>query len=353
MKKPEILFLPGGYDGCTFYRSYLPAIYGGMTAVTDFIGNTWDTDKMCKMAMEADTIVFQRPNDPVRAELASLLKRKGKKIVFENDDTYLPDKGVPLNMLASDKQREIAKQMNQHLYRVAKMADLCIVSTPLLKKEIQLVNPNTVVRINTIDPMDAEDRVRVDTGKFRIGIIGSVSSNQDYYHIKDQITELANRGDVTFVVLGHQLNSEVIKGYDEDDKFWFNLPNVEWHEFVTVDRYYRKLAQMNLDVALIPRNDSYFNRCKSNVKFLECSLNKIPVIAQGFTTGDSPYQKKGDMKYMQVVVNDEDWLPVVDNTIKNYDKYATLAEQAHDYVVEHYNIQKYAHQWRKVIEKLC
>ena len=42
---------------------------------------------------------------------------------------------------------------------------------------------------------------------------------------------------------------------------------------------------------LIPRGENYFNRCKSNIKFLEASMCEIPVIAQSFTTNDSPYDE--------------------------------------------------------------
>lgn len=83
------------------------------------------------------------------------------------------------------------------------------------------------------------------------------------------------------------------------------------------------------------------------------SLLRIPVIAQGFTTNDSPYQDVYDAKHMQVITNDEDWLPAIENTMKNYKQYATLADKAHDYVLKNYNIKKYAPKWREAIETLC
>lgn len=341
----KIFFVPGAYDGCYFYRGYLPAIYGNMTCMTDF--SNFDKDEIMKQCKSADAVVFQRPNDHTRVDLMRELKKMGKFVVFENDDTYLPDKGVPLNMLGSDKARDLAVALSRNIEQALKIADLVIASTETLANEYrEMTTAPVVVRKNTIDPLDEWPK-KSRTDKTRIGFIGSVTSNMDYYHVKDVIKELAERPDVTLVALG---NRKGLLGYEDDDEFWGSIP-VEWHEFVPVTRYYKKLNDMNLDIALIPRHDSYFNRCKSNLKFLECSLLRIPVIAQGFASKDGPYEGKHDRKYMQVVTHDEDWLPTVDKTIKNYPVYAKLADKAHDYVLDNYNITKYAPRWRYIIEQ--
>jgi len=347
----KIFFLPGAYDGCYFYRGYLPAIYGNMTCMTEFVQQSWDKDLMHKRTLEADVVVIQRPNDGYRVELMKALKQKGKFIVFDNDDTYLPGKGVPLNMLGSDKARELAIHLSDNLNKALKIADLVIASTHVLAEEYrQTATCPVVVCKNTIDPLDEYPRRRVP-GKTRIGFIGSVASNDDYIHVKDVIRALDASNDVTFVVLGNPQNNSNYKGYEKDNAFWQTVKNIEWHEFVPATRYHKKLADLALDIALIPRKDNYFNRCKSNIKFVECSLARIPVIAQGFTNKDSPYQDGKDKKYMQVITDDKDWLPAIKNTIKNYDQYATLADRAHNYVLEHYNIKKYAKEWRQIIEQ--
>lgn len=344
----KIFFIPGAYDGCNYYRSYMPGVYTDSLVSTRFNGK-FDGQKMYQLAMDADICVFQRPNTKDRYEVAKLLKQKGKKIIFENDDTYLPDKGVPLAMLSSDKQRDIAKQMNEHLYETLAIADGAIASTPLLAEEFKAINPNVAVLKNCIDPLDEQPKEVNDTGKFRIGFIGSVASNDDYIHIKDQIRELAE--DNTIVVLGMPKDkSNISDAYAKDFDFWSNLPNVELHNFVPATHYYTKLASMKMDIAMIPRKDSYFNRCKSNLKFLEHSLLRIPVIAQGFSSKDGPYDAEAE--YMTVVY-DNNWIDPINDIKANPEKYQTLADTAHDYVLKNYNIKKYAKEWRKTILQLC
>lgn len=340
----KIAFLPGAYDGCYYYRGYLPAVYGGMYADLEF-SQEKSNERLLAMADKADIVVFQRPNDKTRVELMKLMRQKGKKIVFENDDTYLPGKGVPLNQLGSDKARALAIELQKNLENAAKLADLCVVSTETLAEEWRNKHPNVVVLKNTIDPLDEWSK-KPKGDKFRIGVIGSVASNDDYNHIKDQILELANNPNITLVVLGHYKDPKRHQGYEKDEEFWSKL-DVEWHEFVPMMRYHKKISDMALDLALIPRKPNYFNQCKSNLKFLEMSLQRIPVIAQTFS--GSPYLHDADY----LTLADHDWLTPVYNVMNDYDKYAKLADDAHDYVLKNYNIQTYAAEWRNNIEKLC
>ena len=97
--------------------------------------------------------------------------------------------------------------------------------------------------------------------------------------------------------------NEVYKKIYVDEYAFWNKVNVEWHSFVSSDVYYEYLNDLKLDMVIIPRSDSYFNRCKSNLKFLECSMLEVPVIGQSFPTGDSPYkqtQKMLNMYYSQL-----------------------------------------------------
>lgn len=350
----KVFYLPGAYDGCYYYRGYLPGLYTKQSIMTGFKSKGYDEKELYKKCMEADVIVVQRPNEPVRHAMALELKKRGKKIVFDNDDTYLPDKGIPLNMLETDKQREVAKQMNEYLYEVLEMSDMAITTTEFLADELRKVNPNVFVLKNCIDPMDAEPKRKNDTGKYRIGFIGSVVSNDDYIHIKEDIRKLDERGDVTIVVFGVKQKSGTIMGaYKEDYKFWDSLKNVEWQPYVLITEYYHTIATLKLDLAIIPRNDNYFNRCKSNLKFLECSLLEVPVIAQGYDDGLSPYQVNlEDRDYMEIVMPGESWYNRIMALLEDEQKREKMAKDAKNYVIENYNIKNNAQKWEEAIKTI-
>ena len=104
---------------------------------------------------------------------------------------------------------------------------------------------------------------------------------------------------------------------------------------------------------VIPRKDNYFNRCKSNLKFLEASLLRIPVIAQGFEDCLSPYQvNKEDSKHMEIVIDNDTWYDKIVELLLDEHKRVKMSEFAHDYVLKNYNIKDNAPKLRAILENL-
>lgn len=347
-----IYYIQGDYNFCYYYRGYLPGVYDNQLVVEEFMRQDMDVsgEKYMEKANQADIICFQRPTGENAVRLATLLKAKGKKIVMDNDDTY---SGIPLARLGSEKRVEIAKQLNKNLEEFVKIADGITTSTEFLAEEYRKLNQNVIVLKNCIDPLDEFTCKKNETGKFRVGFIGSVTSNDDYFHIKDQIKQLDERGDCTIVVMGVKfIDGSIMPSMQEDADFWNSLKNVEWHAVCPITEYMMRVADLSLDVAIIPRKEHYFNQCKSNLKFLEMSLLRIPVIAQGFSDGTSPYQGV-DEQYMTVIEDNSKWYEKIIEVKNNIDIYRKLAEDAHDYVLENYNINNYASEWTKQITQLC
>ena len=348
----RIFFLQGAFPFCYYYRGYLPAVYSNNIAVSDFFRKDMDVSNTAFVAkaMEADIICFQRPTSKASYDLAKLLRLKGKKIVMDNDDSY---SGIPLARLGSEKQVEIAKELNKNLEEFGRMADGITVSTQFLADEYRKLNPNVVVLKNCIDPIDAQKCKVNDKGKFRIGLVGSVTTNDDYIHIKDQLKQLSERDDCTIVIMGLKMDNGklITKSFQEDADFWATLKNLEWHATCHVTEYMGLVANLALDLAIIPRKEHDFNRAKSNLKFLEMSLLEIPVLAQGFSDGTSPYQGI-DEPYLTIVGSDENWYDKIISIKDNYEEYKEKAKKAKAWVLENYNIKKEAMKWSEAIINL-
>lgn len=59
---------------------------------------------------------------------------------------------------------------------------------------------------------------------------------------------------------------------------------IECHNGVNIYNYPEKMASLNLNVVVAPLQINEFNRCKSNIKWLECAALGIPLLAQNINT---------------------------------------------------------------------
>lgn len=356
MYSPRVLMIGSGYDGCNYPRIYLPATFNGFwTDKPSLLNSEVNLEDIKHELAEADVIVFHRAEEQTYHELAKFLKDKGKKIVMDNDDTFILDDFHPLVQFTPDgKFQENLQRRQDNINEFIKLSDLVTCSTETLKKEYSEHNDNVVVLPNCIDPEDWDEPLRNEGDKVRIGIVGSAALEYDYLHIKPLIKELSERDDVELVLFGlgdlkHQKeNPKVTKVFKDEYEFW---NNIKMTQFPWVKRYdyNRVLNEARLDIMIIPRRENYFNRCKSNIKFLEASMCEIPVIAQSFT--DGPYEEITED--IGVLIKDNSkWKEEIDRLIKDKDLRRSMGKKAREYVIKNYNIADHYEEWNTAYSKL-
>lgn len=348
-----VYFTNSMLEACWYVREYIPMAAGGWDGDRTSVLKNFRTPQAMSISalagMEnADIIVFHRPNDDRAFNVALELRKKGKKIVYDNDDTYKHFVGLEQHLT---KRLEYVDKWTDEFIKIA---DLVTCSTEFLAEEYRQLNKNVVVLPNCVDPLDWPTEPQRNTnGKVRIGLVGSVATNQDFDALRDILPKLCAREDAEVVMFGlpAKTNAKVERLYKQEYAFWDNL-KVEWHPFVNIGEYIEKLDSLKLDLMLIPRNDDYFNRCKSNLKFLEASMLEIPVIAQGFSDGKSPYQGEEDRKHMMVMNGHEDWADVIEACVKNKEVLRERGQKAKQYVLEKYDINKQITKWETAYQSL-
>lgn len=88
--------------------------------------------------------------------------------------------------------------------------------------------------------------------------------------------------------------------------------------------YPTELLKLDIDIVIAPLQDNVFNRCKSNIKFLEMGGLGIPCICQNL----EPYRK-----YTDTLFDDEDDLSnMVDNLLGSKERYMDNVKLNHDIV---------------------
>lgn len=349
----KVYYIGGTYESCYYVRCLQPLQVNGWDGdKISRYSKKADTQTMIKGAMNADIIVFHRPIQKEMYESALLLKEAGKKIVMDNDDTYRANSGVPVQMFGKDREKldTAIDAINEQLKKFAEIADMVTVTTEFLKKEYEQWNKNVVVLPNCVDPFDWEEPLKNDTGKIRLLITGSVASNKDYENIIPLLEKLKDRKDVQLILQALPPDKEEYKEtraiYKPELDFWKQY-NVEWYPFLQLNEYLDFIPTLKADIMLVPRHDNYFNRCKSNLKFLEASMCKMATVAQSFPDGNSPYEvNEADRDYLILATTPEDWTNKVLDLLDNKEKIDILKEKAHEYVKNWYDININGYKWK-------
>lgn len=353
----RVYYISSGLQGCYTVRCLLPLVENGWDGDQTSINLDAKTpEDKSKAAQAADVVVFHRPDTPEKLELARLLKQIGKKIVFDNDDTFKDDGGFKFNeYMNEERMKKGLARINENIDQFIQEADLVTCSTEFLKKEYQDLNKNVVVLPNCVDPFLFDEPLRNETNKVRIGIVGSIAVTSDLDVCKPIISHFQGRDDVTLVLfsLPPAKHDKITRELYADEYAFLDNIDIEWKPFVDMQDYYATLNELKLDIMIIPRADTYFNRCKSNLKFLEASMLEIPVIAQGFPDNNSPYEvNPEDAKHMVIVKDNSKWIEEIENLIANKEKRIEMGKKAKEYVEETYSIEKNAHKWNEVYKSL-
>jgi len=353
-ENPKVYFCNSFLESCWYVRALVPMIEAGWDGDrTSLRSPRIDSQRQTAAVLSSDIVIFHRPNDWRSMEIALKLRGQGKKIVADNDDTYK-------NLEGKNLQKAL-EHVDAGLDKFCEMADMVTCSTEVLAEEYRKLNKNVVVLPNCIDPDIWPEPLKNETEKVRLGFVGSVASNGDYTEIKELLKDLSNRKNVQLVVFAlppqspnnNDTEAVVVREmYQSDYEFWRSL-NVEWQPFVPVADYIDALNELRLDIIVIPRKDDYFNRCKSNLKFLEASMLEIPVVAAGFSDNLSPYQvNPEDRNYLSLAFDASDFKRSLEVLIENPAMRKNIGQQAKKYVLEKYAIKNNIHLWTQAYQSL-
>lgn len=352
----NVYMVNSSYEGCCYIRIMLPAFHNGFKTNKEYLTAEIDSPKkMQEMLAGADIVVFHRPETPEFYNLAKILKENGKKVVVDNDDTFKIDDYHPLAQFKPDAVEVGLRSRNEAMDKFLEIADLVTTTTKTLADEYRKINDNVVILPNCVDELDWGEPLRNDGEKVRIGMVGSVAFEYDYLHVKDVLRELSDRDDVQLVLFGlgdkahREQNKNVTKAFSEEYKFWDSL-DIEQVPWCTIQEYPTKLNEAMLDIMLIPRKDNYFNRCKSNIKFLEAAMCEVPCICQSFE--DGPYEELTHLVDGVKIKDNDDWITFIDYLVKNKDVRRKIGKNAKEYTLKNYNIEEIAPRWEQEYKKL-
>jgi len=232
------------------------------------------------------------------------------------------------------------------------------VSTDYLKKLYTKFNPNIYVLPNCLDyaifnPENTR-RKPYHGDEIWIGWAGSYTHVPDIQIIVDPLSKILRDFPQTKLVIGGW-NGRYTSSSGRQFYLWEAIPaerliHLPWtHD---PHQYPKMLAQF--DIGLAPLADIPFNRCKSNIKYLEYVACSVPVIASNV----EPYTKTIKDRHTGILVTTDkqkvakSWYEAIKTLILDESLRRTLADNGKLFAKQNFDIAIRIGEWKEVYQEI-
>ncbi|MBD0415996.1 glycosyltransferase [Oryzicola mucosus] len=346
--RPKALIIPSGQkDGSPTGSAYVRLIHPYMQAG---VRKQWDVSVGDSQTLphetEASTIIVERDLPTLTADeisaWADRMRSQAKRIVYEIDDDLLNAEGLK----SRGYNKDIGK-LKERVTSLAKSADLITVSTQPLKERFDLLNKNVRVIPNYLNYQmwklgeDTSPTKPKTSDVIKIGYIGTPSHSVDMHVVSDAISKIQAK-------YGKRVEVEVVGAFQTQTPFFgkrIGLPrNNNYAPFV--DWLFKVV---DWDIGITPLVDDDFNRCKSNLKFLEYAALRLPNIVSNVYT----YRDVARNGVNSLVVNNStaEWTAALTELIENSELREKLRQNAFEMVREKYSVRHHVDTYIDVLER--
>ena len=291
----------------------------------------------------ADLVVIQRffPGEATWPFVDGVL-RSGIPVVYELDDLLFD---VP----RTNPNGEYAARCTPYIEKLMRSCAAVTVSTPTLAEEILPYNPGVHVLPNLLDEdiwlanreREGEAGGSVRDERLVIGYTGTPTHLADLEQVGHALEVIADRykGKVGFLFMGCATERMM------------RLPGVSTIRFQPSYREYaNSLRRARIDIAIAPLADNRFNRCKSNIKWLEYSACGIP----GVYPDLPPYHSsiRHGVTGLLVGKSAEEWVDAIERLIRNPAERSAIADAAHVEIRKEYTLPAAVHRYLDVYREI-
>jgi len=271
----DVLFIGMGRTSPAWYRCFLPAmaigadwvgVYGqppNLAIATGLVKGLTQRPKY----EDYKVVVAQQPHGREWLDLVNRLRANGVIVLYEIDD-YLH--GVP-KQKTHDSARAYTKKLLHAHELVMRACDGIICSTNYIARRYARWNRHVYILRNGLD-VDRYQLTRPERSTINVGWCGATGHIAALLPWLNAIVPvLKERQDTTMVFVGQpQLAGPVAQLLGRPDRA-IGVP------FCAIEAY--PAAMCLMDIALAPAQNTAWYRAKSDLRWLEASALKIPVVA--------------------------------------------------------------------------
>lgn len=295
------------------------------------------SDFQLSMAQNASHIIIYRsPISPELLRLCHLAKEYGKPVFFDIDDlvfdTVYTDQLSYTQGLNSVEKGNYDAGVRNYGYMLEN-CDGAITSTNQLQEELYKYQSKVLLNRNL-----ASDELIAISSQYikdysqpsdivKIGYFsGSISHNENFELIKPAIKQLLTKySNVQLHIVG-------ILDIPQDMKPFEN--QIVTHDYVDWDKLPALISEV--DINLAPLVDSIFNRAKSEIKWIEAALVKVPTVASKIGAfSDTVVDGETGL-----LATDEQWFDKLEDLVLSPELRQKIADAAYRAVLENCTLSK-------------
>ncbi|MBV8590203.1 MAG: glycosyltransferase [Acetobacteraceae bacterium] len=321
--RKRVLVHPADREGCGEYRIIAPsrALFKAGLVHCHETMRLYSPPEIARMA--PDSIVFQRQLDWEQIEVIERVKNTSSAFrVFELDDliTNLPLKSVHRKTMPSD--------IGDRLKKALSLCDRLVVSTEALARQYGKLCKETVVQPNRLEKrrwLGFTPTRRLDR-KPRVGWAGAIGHFGDLMLIESVVEATAEQVDWVFFGMCPDSLRRLI---------------AEYHEWVPLQDYARKLASLDLDLAVAPLEHNPFNEAKSNLRLLEYGVLGYPVVC----TDILPYQN--GLPVVRIANRHRAWVKAIRDMVADRAACQRAGERLREEILKDWMLEDHLDDWQK------
>ena len=273
-------------------------------------------------------VFFRCPYTDTIGEFIKLAKKLNKRVLFDIDDLVVDTKytdTIKYLDSMSKEERALYDDGVMRMGRTLKLCDAAITTTERLAEELGHYVPEVFINRNTaseemcaLSKEALKNKTRKDD---HVGIgyfSGSLTHNDDFELVLPALTRVMEKyPQVQLHVVGELDLPEALQQYKA---------RVVSHPFVDWKKLPSLIAEV--DINLAPLEQSIFNEAKSENKWVEAALVKVPTVASNV----GAFQRMIVSGETGILCDtEEEWVEQLSRLVENKKERERIAENAHRY----------------------
>lgn len=283
----DVLFI----NGCDYTALPHPPRYRVQHQMEQLKANNLDCDENFYMHLDINQVrnyrvfvIFRCPYTEEMGKFVKLAKKLNKTVIYDIDDLVIDTKYTDTIKYLDTMSKEAREGYDQGVRDMQKLMCMCdavVTTTEGLAKELENYVPEVYINRNTASEKMLElsekayrqkkaEKIRRENDVVKMGYFsGSITHNDDFILIKPAIEKIMKKySQVELHIVGILDIPEEFKEFKERV---IAHPFMEWKDLPLL------IAEM--DINLAPIEESVFNEAKSENKWVEAALVRVPTIA--------------------------------------------------------------------------